>query len=228
MEQLTFELAPVEAPSLANFVPGANAELLARLADLVGPSPGADTCVVIWGAAGSGKTHLLRACVTAAAASGRAALYSAGELADDAAQRLHGALIAIDDVDRTSPASQGTLFTLYNLLATRGNQLVVGASMPPARMPIREDLRTRLGQGLVYEVVALSDREKADAMARFAASRGFALSTEVIDYLLARGRRDLTSLLASLASLDRHSLAQRRPITVPLVREWLAQNSDAR
>jgi DnaA family protein len=82
-------------------------------------------------------------------------------------------------------------------------------------------LRTRLGWGLVYEVLALSDDDKPAAMAAFAEQRGFHLSADVIDYLLRHGRRDLPSLLATLAALDRASLSSRRPITVPLLKDWL-------
>jgi DnaA-homolog protein len=225
MEQLIFELAPIEPPTLANFVPGSNRELVTRLSDLVGGLRAADACVVVWGGPGSGKTHLLRACVAAAAARGRAALYRGSE---DAAQPLTGvadALIAVDDVQVAAPRTQAELFTLYNQLPSLGAQLLVAAALPPARLSLRDDLRTRLAQGLVYEVVALSDADKAAAMAHFADSRGFALPGEVTEYLLARGNRDLSSLLATLTALDRFSLAQRRPITVPLAREWLARRS---
>ena len=59
------------------------------------------------------------------------------------------------------------------------------------------------------------------ALATYARSRGFELSDDVIAYLLAHGRRDMTSLLATLAALDRHSLASKRPVTTALLREWL-------
>jgi chromosomal replication initiation ATPase DnaA len=31
----------------------------------------------------------------------------------------------------------------------------------------------------------------------------------------------MSALLGALAALDRHSLSSRRPITVPMLREWL-------
>jgi DnaA family protein len=88
-------------------------------------------------------------------------------------------------------------------------------------LPLREDLRTRLGWGLVYEVLPLADNEKPTALAAYARQRGFALSPDVIDYLLRHGRRDMQSLLRALAALDRLSLATKRPITVPLLKGWL-------
>ena len=85
-------------------------------------------------------------------------------------------------------------------------------------------MRTRLGWGLVYEALPLADEEKPEALATYARQRGFDLSTEVIDYLLRHGRRDMPSLLTTLAALDRFSLASKRAVTVRLVKEWLQQD----
>ena len=131
------------------------------------------------------------------------------------------ALVAVDDVERADPDAQGRLFTLFNRLQATGGQLVAAAAEPPGRLPLRDDLRTRLGWGLVYELLPLSDAEKPAALARYAAERGFPLSDDVIAYLLAHGRRDMTTLIATLVALDRYSLAAKRPITVPLLRTWL-------
>src|SRR5207237_5037929 len=110
-------------------------------------------------------------------------------------------------------------------LAAHGGRWVAAASVPPAQMTLREDLRTRLALGLVFEVRALADSDKAHALAVYANERGFRLSTDVIDYLLAHARRDMGSLVATLAALDRRSLATRRGVTIPLVRDWLRRSS---
>jgi DnaA family protein len=86
---------------------------------------------------------------------------------------------------------------------------------------LRDDLRTRLGWGLVYEVAPLADTEKPAALAAYALQRGFRLADDVIGYLLAHGRRDMPALLSTLVALYRHSLATKRPITVPMLRDWL-------
>ncbi len=113
------------------------------------------------------------------------------------------------------------LFTLYNLIKERRARLIATSRAPLATLPLREDVRTRLGWGLVYELLSLEDDAKPAALAVYAKSRGIALSQEVIDYLLRHGRRDMPSLLATLAALDRVSLATKRPITVPLLKGWL-------
>jgi DnaA family protein len=124
-------------------------------------------------------------------------------------------------VDAADAAAQGRLFTLYNALAAAGGQLVAASARAPAQLALRDDLRTRLGYGLVYEIVPLADEDKGEALAAYARARGFRLTDDVIAYLLAHGRRDMATLVTTLGALDRHSLATRRPITVPFLRDWL-------
>jgi DnaA family protein len=223
MEQLIFELAPAEPPRLANFLPGRNAELVALLPRFITGDVN-ETGLLLWGEAGAGKTHLLQAAIASARERGIAARWVAqpAELASTPVDS-GDALVAIDRVDTADAAASGAIFSLYNALKQRRGRLIAATRTPLAALPLREDLRTRLGWGLVYEVLALSDEDKPAAMAAFAGQRGFVLSAEVIDYLLRHGRRDLPSLLATLAALDRASLATKRPITVPLLKSWLRQ-----
>lgn len=220
MEQLTFELAAAEPPSFANFVAGANGEALGQLA-LAARGALRETGLLLWGAPGTGRSHLLRATVRAATVP---ALHCAEPALVPAEPPDAGALVAVDDVERADAAAQGRLFTLFNALQATGGHLVVTASAPPAGLPLRDDLRSRLGWGLVYELQPLSDTDKGQALARYAQERGLRLPDEVIGYLLAHGRRDMGSLVATLAALDRYSLAAKRPVTVPLLREWLQRS----
>src|SRR5947207_2079489 len=223
MEQLILELAKPEAPAFANFVAGRNHEAVAMLRRLASGDVG-ETSLVIWGPSGVGKTHLLHAVAAAAAAAGRQVRYM-DNVARVELPSVTGALVCVDAVDAADPDAQGRLFTLYNALAASHGQLLAAASVAPARLALRDDLRTRLAHGLVYEIAALPDHDKAQALGAYAAERGFRLSTEVIDYLLAHGRRDMATLVTTLAALDRHSLAAKRPITVPLLREWMQRGT---
>ncbi len=219
MEQLVLDLASPGPPTLENFLPGRNAEALAALARFAAADT-RETSIVLWGAPGGGKTHLLRATV-AAAVNTQTARYHAGPNALPVSPVDAIDLLAIDDVDSADAPAQAQLFTLYNELAANGAHMVFAAALPPARMRLREDLRTRLSYGLIYEIVPLADVDKAAALASYARARGFVLAEDVIAYLLAHGRRDMPSLLALLAALDRHALATKRAVTVPLLRSWL-------
>jgi DnaA family protein len=99
--------------------------------------------------------------------------------------------------------------------------VLAAGSAPPAQLRLREDLKSRLAWGLVYQVRPLSDADRARYLVSEAERRGMHLAGDVADYLLARVRRDLASLGSILDALDRASLEQKRHLTLPLVRDVL-------
>ena len=205
-------------PAFDNFLPGENAEVVAHLRRYV-PGELSSPSLLLWGASGSGRTHLLQASVLAARAQGRSAESIGGDAIPFDAEA--GALYALDDVDHLPTDAQGRLFTFYNACRAAGAQLLLAAALPAARLPLRDDLRTRVGAGLILEVRPLADVDKPAALAAYAREQGFDLGADVIAYLLTRGRRDMGALIANLRALDRYSMAMKRPVTVPLVRELL-------
>ena len=197
MQQLVLDIGPPAAPAFDNFVAGPNAEALARVRSLAEGNL-REAIVYLWGDPGSGRTHLLRA-----------------------AARLNPALIVADDVENLEPAAQQQLFGAINAARDGGAPVLAAGPRAPAGLGLREDLRTRLAWGLVYQLRPLSDAEKAQHLRAEAARRGLRLSEEVVRYLLTRFPRDLPSLNGVLDALDRYSLAAKRPVTLPLIREAL-------
>ena len=220
-EQLILDLARAEAPTFANFVAGQNREALAALAAMAS-GRSHENGVLAWGAPGAGKSHLLQAALDAALPLRPVVPCAAGRGVPDAAGVQPSALVVIDRIDAADAEGQARLFTLLNTLAATGGQWIAAASAPPARLALRDDLRSRLGWGLVYHVKPLSDADKARHLSSEAARRGLDLPSEVAAFILTRLPRDLTSLNDLLDRLDRESLARKRPLTVPLVRETLA------
>jgi DnaA family protein len=135
-----------------------------------------------------------------------------------------GSLLVIDDVQRLDAEAQIALFRMFNSARFLGLALLLSGDAPPLQLVLREDLRTRIGQMLIYEIKALSDEEKAAALEHHAILRGMLMDVGVVQYLLRHGRRDLPSLIGMLNSLDRASLEQHRPPTVPLLRELMQTN----
>lgn len=216
MEQLPLAIPVPSEPTLGNFVAGSNAELLARLRDAV-EGRAVEAVIYLWGEPGCGRSHLLRAAAHAAADG----LYVAS---DGAHAQAQARLIAADDVELLDDARQVGLFNLINRARESGGTVVAAGGAPPARLALREDLKSRLGWGLVYHVRPLSDAEKALHLRAEAQRRGLRLSDEVVWYLLSHLPRDLPSLNAVLERLDQFSLARRRHVTLPLVREALERN----
>jgi DnaA-homolog protein len=138
-------------------------------------------------------------------------------------------LIAIDDVHRLDEAQQAGLFALYNrwresaatdhtfALALSGDRALLS-------MPLRKDLRTRLGWDLVFRLEPLSDSDKLTALTTQAAERGLQQAPDVINWMLTHHERDIRKLTALLDALDRYSLATGRPINIPLLRTMLADS----
>lgn len=221
MKQLALDLTSLPLPTLDNFIAGRNGELLQQL-KRVAARGAHERFFHLWGRPDCGRSHLLNGTVTALQRAGASAAYFACQ----AGIRLTAGLermdcVALDDVERLDDAGQIAVFDLYNALRESGGALLASAAAPPVQLNLRRDLVTRLAWGLVYEVHALTDEDKARALADRAASRGFRLPPEVSDYLLTRVRRDLPTLMAILDTLDRYSLETKRPVTVSLVRELL-------
>ncbi|MFA4969995.1 MAG: DnaA regulatory inactivator Hda [Sulfuritalea sp.] len=222
-QQMLLDLKPEQPPTLDNFVVGANAELVARLRNLGEAS--SFEAIYIWGPQGGGKSHLLAA--TAEAARGkRPTVFLNGAEAGAELPLATGTLLVIDDVQGLGPEAQIALFRAFNAARFLGLALLLAGDEPPLRLALREDLRTRIGQTLIYEIQSLSDDEKAAALQRHAIERGMLMDPGVVHYLLRHGRRDLPSLMAMLNSLDRASLEQKRPPTLPLLRELMQTSLD--
>ncbi len=217
------DILPGTMPSLDDFVPGSNQAALEAVRAL---EPG--HALYLWGGIGSGRSHLLRARTQVAGChylDARSPAQRLHALATDEDQTL--SLVAVDDVADLNPAAQAALFALFNRWRTAAGTpgafaLLTAGDRAPLTMPLREDLRTRLGWDLVYRLEHLSDEDRAQALRDRARQRGLQLSDEVLRWILTRCDRDMGRLTALIDSLDQYSLARHRPITLPLLKDLLA------
>ncbi|MDO8414094.1 MAG: DnaA regulatory inactivator Hda [Gallionellaceae bacterium] len=212
MTQLLLDISPDWTPTLDNFVVGRNIEMLSALRHALAGTA-RERCFYLWGEAGSGKTHLLQAVMEQARMLGQSASYM------QAAVPQYMQCVAVDDAEALDEAGQIALFDLYNGMREQEGLLLVSGMAAPAHLNLRDDLRTRLGWGLVYQVHGLNEAEKVQALEQHAQARGFILPQEVTQYLLRHGRRDLPALLALLDKLDEHCLRLQRGPSVPLLKE---------
>lgn len=195
MKQLLLDIQPPAAPSFDNFKLGRNAEAVISLRSAI-QGTAQSNFIYVWGAHGSGKSHLLHAAA------------------------LQGAHIA-DDVHLLDEAAQIDLFNTYNALKEIGGTLITAGLHAPTQMQLRDDLATRLAWGLVYQLHPLTDQEKAEALQAHAHERGMNLPDEVVDYCLRHLRRDLPTLMAVLDALDVWSLTEKKRVTLPVLKKLL-------
>jgi DnaA family protein len=218
MKQIPLAIGAIGAgpeQSFDNFLAGANALALAHLRGLErGAAP-----VYLWGPAGAGKTHLLRAAARRMHEQGqRSSWFQSGDKIPWALDSA-ASLIVFDGCDNFDAAQQHAAFALFVEAATHGIAVAAAGRVPPVDLALREDLRTRLGWGHVFALQPLAEPEVRAALRREADRRGVFLSDEVMDYLLTRFARDLQHLMNQLDRLDRFSLSNKRAITVPLLRQ---------
>lgn len=251
MRQLLLDLGSPAMPGLDAFLTGGQAQNEALLAWLAA-WPAVDgplSPAYIWGAPGSGKTHLLRAMVERALGLGFGVIWLNAQTCQmwDAAQPGAPTLALLDDCDRLDGDSQHLAFKLFiesaAALAARdagatstnpaadepaeaGELFILAAGrLPVVDLPVRDDLRTRLGWGLSFALQPLDEAGVRDALQQAAQRRGMSLSEEVLAYLLSRHERDLGSLMGLLDRLDAYALSEHRLVTIPLLKQMLASES---
>jgi DnaA-homolog protein len=220
MRQVPLALAPEPRITFDAFVPGPNAAAIAHLRSPVPPA----APLYLWGGTGSGKTHLLRALTKACQDAGLRVGWF------DAADALPWSfdpgwsLLVLDDVQHLDAASQQAAFALLVEAQTHALAWAVAGDVPPTDLPLRDDLRTRIGWGHVFALANLGEAETRAVLRREADRRGIFLSDEVMDFLLVRFSRDLKFLMGLLERLDEFALAHGRAVTVPLLKLMLAED----
>lgn len=238
MRQIPLDLGPAVMQGLDDFVVGGNEALLAWLRAWPHVD-GAVSPAYIWGPAGAGKTHLLRAMVERALSMGFGAIWLNAQTCQmwDAPDPMLPTLAVIDECERLGEDHQHLAFNLFiesasSLAAQASGQLeergsgplliLAAGSMPAIDLPVRDDLRTRLGWGLTFALSLLDEDGLKAALLHEAGRRGIALDEGVVSYLLTRYSRDLGFLMSLLDRLDRFALAEKREVTVPLLKQMLA------
>lgn len=183
----------------------------------------------LWGAACTGKTHLLQAICNAQTHSQKNAIYlPMKELVDQSPNILNDMqqldILCIDDVDAVLGKKEWDrqLFILINEFRANNKSMVLTATQNPLDTKVSlPDLASRLVWGSVYKLNLLEDEDKIRAIQKHAKVRGLEVSTEVGSFLLKRFPRELNKLIALLDTLDKESLAQQRKVTVPFAKSVL-------
>ena len=187
MKQIPLAIGPRPRPTFDSFIAGANAAALHHLRAPVAPS----APIYLWGPPGSGKTHLLRALAQRAPGSrASASAASTPPTPRRGSCEPDWTLVVIDRcdaLDADAPARR--LRPVRRGRAAPACRWVAAGRLPPVDLPLRDDLRTRLGWGHVFALQPLAEPQARAALRREADRRGIFLSDEVMDHLLTPLRR---------------------------------------
>jgi len=210
-----------------NFVAGQNREIVTGLKHTIhGES---ERIVYICGARGQGASHLLKASCHYAHLHQVSSVYlplsQLKNLSPDVLLGLESlTLICIDDLHHIAqlPEWEEAIFHLYNRVYDAGGRIMMAANDLPRALNISlKDLVSRLSWGIIYQLQSLTDAEKQAIIIARADERGIYLSDEVAKYLLTHCPRHMGALFAVLDVLDKASLAAKRRLTIPFVKEIL-------
>lgn len=221
MKQIALDIGLNRGPTLANFFAGPNEAALRHLQLWAGSPTRSPVPTYLWGASGSGKTHLLKAVAESLREQGAAAGWLDASVQEPPEFNDNWAVVLLDDVQLYTAVQQHAAFNWFVNAQTQHKGLLAAGALPPADLKLREDLRTRLGWGHVFQLQVLTEPERRAVLRQAADARGVFIGDEVMDFMLTRFSRDLGSLMQLLHELDGYALRTQRAVTIPLIKSML-------
>ena len=230
MKQLALDIGLATGPTLDSFFAGPNEAALQHLRLWVGQG-GAQAATrsplptYVWGEPGSGKSHLLAATCEALREQGASVGWLDPSVANPPDFDERWAAVFLEDVHLFDTVQQAAAFNWFVNAASPASGsprgVVAAGALPPADLPLRDDLRSRLGWGHVFQLHLLDETARRAVLRQQADARGVFLGDEVMDFMLNRFSRDLGSLMQLLEQLDAFALRTQRAITIPLIKTML-------
>jgi DnaA family protein len=221
LKQLALDIGLARAPSLASYLAGSNDAAWKHLQLWVGNPTRSPVPTYLWGNSGSGKTHLLLAVQESLREQGATSGWLDPSMAEPPSFDERWAVVLLDDVHLYTAVQQHAAFAWFVQAQALQRGVLAAGLLPPADLKLREDLRTRLGWGHVFQLHVLSEPERRAVLRQAADDRGIFLSDDVMDFILTRFSRDLGSLMQLLDHLDAYALQTQRAITIPLIKSML-------
>lgn len=228
MNQIPLAIGLRERAVFESFIAGSNALAVAQLQAVAHGE--ADGVYWLSGPGAVGKSHLLQA--TCALARGTDAVYlSMHQMVQFGPESLDGwhsaRVVAIDDMHIVAGDSnwERALFRLYREVEERRASLLLAARLSPQGLQITlPDLASRFAAATLLTLRALDEVAQREALRMRAQARGLELPEDAALYLQRRFRRDLSTLYELLDTIDDAALRAQRRLTLPFIREVLAQH----
>lgn len=234
LAQLPLEFKLLDDATFSGFFAGSNQQLLFALQNFLDLNNTQEFFFYLWGQHEVGKTHLLQACCNSALENNIQAIYVSLKNILDVSNVASNAdffdglenvsLLCLDDAQLISSNSclEEKLFYLFNNIRAKKHKLIIAANLPPNSLKIQlPDLKSRMAWGITYHLHELTEQEKIEALMMRAMQIGLQLSEVVAKFLLSRISRSTGQLFSILERLDIASMAAKRKLTVPFVKEVL-------
>lgn len=230
-EQLFLGLQLSDSATFENFYvqpQGANHLVVSSLLDFFEDAE--NSFIYLWGASGSGVTHLLQAvCHHAEAKSLSFQYLPLRDLVGYSPEELCRGLeeldiVCVDGLEAIIGRSdwEVEIFHLFNRIKATGHRLIIAANAPVKELATQlGDLSSRLNWGLTLHLHNMTDAEKQSALQMRAKTLGLELTSEVAQFLIQRLSRDTNELFWQLHRLDNASLQEQRKLTIPFVKKVL-------
>ncbi|WP_154223403.1 HdaA/DnaA family protein [Marinicella rhabdoformis] len=180
----------------------------------------------VWGAPGTGKTHVLNACrhwherqttkVMMVAAEQMKTVPIENVLPTDLA------LLLVDDVNvlAGNRADETLAFNLYNHCKANGISLIYSASISPRSKDwCLPDLRSRLNAGQILPLTVLAGEKALALFERQLVDKGITFDAAVLPYVEKHLSRDYPSLCQLLKTIETETLKEKHRLTVPLLKK---------
>ena len=222
MKQLGLPISLDSKMLLSNFSVKQNQALLTFIDTLF--SQNGSSVMFVYGDRSSGKTHLLQGCIFKALEQNLKAVYIdiKQALPSDFLNTLSDYdWVCVDNIDQLSVIQQQELFDLYNQIKHTNTKLIVSAPLMPGELTLLTDLKTRLSLAVVYRLEQPDDQEKIVLIQRKMQDKNLEIDDKVYAYLFKVFSRDLSVVLSAIDQLDRESLRQKSPISIPFVKKVL-------
>ena len=225
MKQIALDIGLATAPAFSNFFAGPNHAALSHVQLWSGSPLRSPVPTYLWGEPGSGKTHLLKAAAGVLQQQGARVGWLDASMSEPPEFNEAWGAVVLDDCHLYTAVQQQAAFNWFvNAVSSPDGHpcgVLAAGSVPPSDLLLRDDLRSRLGWGHVYEMQLLSEDERRAVLRRQADARGILLGDDVISFVLSRFSRDLSSLMQLLDQLDGYALQTQRAVTVPLIKAML-------
>jgi DnaA family protein len=225
MRQIALDIGLASGPTLANYFAGPNESVLRHLQLWIGEHTSSASRspvpTYLWGASGSGKSHLLQAVQRALREHGAAVGWFDASLDTPPPFSEQWGAVLMDDVHLYTAAQQQAAFNWFVNAQTHQRWVLAAGDVAPGELRLREDLRTRLGWGHLFCLQVLSEPDRRAVLRQAADERGVLLGDEVMDFMLTRFSRDLGSLMELLDLMDGYALQTKRAITIPLIKAMM-------